>query len=113
MRKIALQLITFIIAAAVCAVPLAAQENEATTNEVTPANEEQKPEEEKKEEAAGQEKLGPEKKARGVYTIGEVVVKGRAIANVEEASTTTELRRKASRPAPRRPLMRPLKPFPA
>jgi len=91
MKKIVLQIITFIITAAVCAVPLAAQENEATTNEVTPANEEQKPEVEKKEEAAGQEKPGPEKKARGVYTIGEVVVKGRAIANVEEASTTTEL----------------------
>ena len=74
MKKRVLQLIIFIIMVAICTIPLTAQENK-TADEVTPANEEQ-PSEQKKEEPAEEKKPEPDKKTRGVYTIGEVIVKG-------------------------------------
>ena len=89
MKKILIVVLMFSLAAVIGINPISAQEkipvkeeNKAVKNEAAVEQKEAQPAEEKKEESA---------KKSNVYTIGEIVIKEKALANVEDAATTTVL----------------------
>jgi outer membrane receptor protein involved in Fe transport len=96
----------FSLAAVIGINPISAQEkneipeekktNEQKIEDTGEKKEEQKPEEKTTEEKITKEKTAEEqkgetKKKTGVYTIGEIIVRSKALASVEDASVTTEL----------------------
>lgn len=88
MKKCITGLLVFTLAAAIGALPINAQEKAAARqdkkidNKGAAADKNEQPKEEPKEEAV---------KKSDTFTIGEIVIKEKALANVENASTTTEL----------------------
>ncbi len=81
-------LFAFLVVLGMGFAPVLAQVAEGEVAEEQPAADTiEKPAEEK----AADEKAVKEKKKAGVFTMGEVVVRDRALASVEEASTTTEI----------------------
>ncbi|MBN2079998.1 MAG: TonB-dependent receptor plug domain-containing protein [Spirochaetes bacterium] len=88
MKKSILALLAFLVVLGMGLAPVSAQVTEGEVTEEQPAADTiEKPAEEK----AADEKAVKEKKKAGVFTMGEVVVRDRALASVEEASTTTEI----------------------
>ena len=86
MNKILIIVLMLSLAAVTGINPISAQKKEAEKKE---AGVEQKVDQ--KEVQPAEEKKEKSVKRSDVYTIGEIVIKEKALANVEEASTTTEL----------------------
>lgn len=82
MRKFIIGIIALSAAAVIGAMPVSAQEKKGAEAKDQPAAEQEQPAEEKKDVTA---------QKSDVYTIGEIVIREKAIANVEDAATTTEL----------------------
>ena len=106
MKRCIIAVLMLSLTAAIGTFPISAQEKneipeEKKTNEqkiegTGEKKEEQKPEEKASEEKIIEEKTAEEQKAQvkkktGDYTIGEIVVRAKALASVEDASITTEL----------------------
>jgi outer membrane receptor for ferrienterochelin and colicin len=91
MKKILMIVLMFSLAAVIGINPISAQEkNPVPVKEEKKAVKEEAAVEQKEAHPAEEKKEEPAKKSN-VYTIGEIVIKEKAIANVEDAATTTVL----------------------